>query len=452
MSYELESKKRKFHRVLESISKPPAIDLTPKPTSTTPATAQDHPPTSLSIKKVRLNSKDTSNLASVSTSTLALPRCSRVSSTSFKRPAFAPWDRECFLERLETFRRVDRWTSKPPPINEVQWSKHGWVCSDVMRVGCVSGCGGSVVIKLPEDIDDLDGYDAEKAQERKEVCAKLVEEYEKRLSDGHSDNCPWRNKWCDATIQRLPLSNPDVALSGLRERYLNVVKMGDKLPAEDAFEYLEGFDLDDTIKMLPEEWLKPEKTPEKTNEESVASAEKVETPKEPTTEPVSINRAAFTLAFFGWSTVDDGGAGLVGCKACFRRLGLWMYKPKENGDITVYASLNAATEHMEYCPWIDGLAQSGTGSPNKQDGLLSGWEIVAQAAKVKHRRHARSRMSMASINTEPSTPTPDLDHDGLIDETATPRKTPDREWWTKFRRMRQVLKTKSPGRKSVAPK
>lgn len=36
-------------------------------------------------------------------------------------------------------------------------------------MGCVSGCGGSVVVKLPDEIDELDGYDAEKVQERKEV-------------------------------------------------------------------------------------------------------------------------------------------------------------------------------------------------------------------------------------------------------------------------------------------
>lgn len=36
-------------------------------------------------------------------------------------------------------------------------------------MGCVSGCGGSVVVKLPDEIDELDGYDADKVQERKEV-------------------------------------------------------------------------------------------------------------------------------------------------------------------------------------------------------------------------------------------------------------------------------------------
>lgn len=38
-----------------------------------------------------------------------------------------------------------------------------------MRVSCISGCGGSVVVKLPDEIDELDGYDMEKVQERKEV-------------------------------------------------------------------------------------------------------------------------------------------------------------------------------------------------------------------------------------------------------------------------------------------
>lgn len=93
-----------------------------------------------------------------------------------------------------------------------------------MRVSCVSSCGGSVVVKLPDEIDELEGYDAEKVQERNEVrtcCyflsrlvfidltwtrsetdhasigAKLVDEYVKRLSDGHRESCPWRNKGCD---------------------------------------------------------------------------------------------------------------------------------------------------------------------------------------------------------------------------------------------------------------
>ena len=38
-----------------------------------------------------------------------------------------------------------------------------------MRVECVGGCGLSVVVKLPEEIDEEDGYDSDKVEERKQV-------------------------------------------------------------------------------------------------------------------------------------------------------------------------------------------------------------------------------------------------------------------------------------------
>lgn len=184
MSYAVESKKRKFHRMLESISKPLAIEHASKnpPSASTMAT-QDRTPAELSIKKVRLDNNDPQGFAAVRNSTqkIARPGVNRPSSSasaSTTRPTFVPWDRERFLERLETFRRVDRWTSKPAAINEVQWVKRGWVCTDVSRVSCVSGCGGSVVVKLPDEIDELDGFDMEKVQERKQVrmCISAVME------------------------------------------------------------------------------------------------------------------------------------------------------------------------------------------------------------------------------------------------------------------------------------
>jgi hypothetical protein len=169
MSYALESKKRKFHRVLESISKPLASDSTPKAAPAAPTTVQDRISANLSIKKVRLASADRSELTAVRNSIQKISRPAHRIASANKRPTFVPWDRERFLERLETFRRVDRWTSKPSPINEVQWAKRGWICTDVMRVTCVSDCGGAVVVKLPDEIDELDGFNTEKVEERKEV-------------------------------------------------------------------------------------------------------------------------------------------------------------------------------------------------------------------------------------------------------------------------------------------
>ena len=166
MSYALETKKRKFHRVLESLTKPSTPDQPTKESTTAPTTtARD------AIKKIPLSKDDDTSTSSIKHSILKVARpgtrASSVSSTA--RPSFVPWDRERFLERLETFRRVDRWSSKPAAVSEVAWAKRGWICTDVSRVTCVGGCGGSVVVKLPDELDELDGYDADKVRERKEV-------------------------------------------------------------------------------------------------------------------------------------------------------------------------------------------------------------------------------------------------------------------------------------------
>ncbi|KXG48178.1 uncharacterized protein PGRI_020480 [Penicillium griseofulvum] len=446
MSYALESKKRKFHRVLESISKPLTSDSAPKTAPAAPTTVQDRISANLSIKKVRLASADPSELTAVRNSIQKISRPAHRIASANKRPTFVPWDRERFLERLETFRRVDRWTSKPSPINEVQWAKRGWICTDVMRVTCVSDCGGAVVVKLPDEIDELDGFNTEKVEERKEVRARLVDEYAKMLSSAHGESCPWRNKSCDATIQHLPLTNCDTALSGLHKRYTNISQMGDKLPADDIVHTPEGLDLDASIKGLPEEWFKEAEKPtgsstEETQPTIVDNQDSTET-------HTPVNRAALALAFLGWDTASDGAAGLVGCGACFRRLGLWMYKPKDNGDVTVYTSLDVADEHMEYCPWIDKVAQSGTGRPNeKLAELRAGWQIVAEAVKVKHRRRLRTMGSTDTLRTDPGVPTETPGDE----ENTEAKKKADREWWAKIRRVRQVLTAKSPKRKAVLP-
>jgi C3HC zinc finger-like len=160
MSYALESKKRKFNRVLDSIS---------KPTTQTPSLkeAPDHVTVTSqpSIKKVRL-SGGPDDAVSVKPSVFRVFRASSHSTTI--RPNYVPWDRDRFLERLETFRRVDRWSPKPPAISEVEWAKRGWSCTDLMRVTCVGGCGRSVVVKIPDDTE-LEEESMGKVQERKEV-------------------------------------------------------------------------------------------------------------------------------------------------------------------------------------------------------------------------------------------------------------------------------------------
>jgi hypothetical protein len=242
------------------------------------------------------------------------------------------------------------------------------------------------------------------------------------------------------------LTNYDTALSGLHKRYTNISKMGDKLPADDTIQTPEGLDLEVLIKGLPDEWFKETENPAVPTNGETESANTEN--KKPTNTTQPVNKAALALAVLGWDTASDGAAGLVGCGACFRRLGLWMYKPKDNGDVTVYTALDVANEHMEYCPWIDKVAQSGTGRPNeKLAELRAGWQIVAEAVKVKHRRRLRS---MASTDT--LRPGSGMTNEPTgEEENPDAKKKADREWWAKIRRVRQVLTAKSPKRKAVLP-
>jgi hypothetical protein len=166
MSYALESKKRKFHRVLESISKPLAKDPASKDAPDRVMAARERLATPASIKRVRVSDGPLDGIAAKT----SVSRITRTPSSSPSvRPNFVPWDRDRFLERLQTFRPVTRWSPKPAPINEVEWAKRGWSCTDYMRVTCVGGCGSSVVVKLPDEEDDFDGLDSDKMRERKEV-------------------------------------------------------------------------------------------------------------------------------------------------------------------------------------------------------------------------------------------------------------------------------------------
>ncbi|KKK13731.1 hypothetical protein AOCH_003356 [Aspergillus ochraceoroseus] len=444
MSYALETKKRKFHRVLESLTRPLNGESSPKLTSASSAPSLEHAP---SAKRARLSGLGDGDFPSVRKKTFqpARPSSSNSSSSFSPRPSFVPWDRDRFLERLETFRRVDRWSPKPSAINEVEWAKRGWVCSDVSRVTCAGGCGGSVVVKLPDELDELDGYDSEKIQERKEVRTKLVNEYANLVIQGHGENCPWRNKGCDATIHRLPLANPDTAISGLQTRYSHLLKMADKLPSLVDLQLPEHWDLQAIISVLPLEGFQGlesqvETTPTQPpagGDESQQRELQTSTHPEP-----AVNESAFVLAFFGWDSVADGAVGLAGCGACFRRLGLWMYKPRQDGKSSAHDPLDVVNEHMEYCPWINGKTQSGTGKPSeKMEGLRSGWELLAQGLKVKHLRYIRST---EPIGSRAGSEAPSVG-DSVAEETSDDtKKAKDREWWAKIRRMRQVLNVKSP--------
>jgi hypothetical protein len=217
--------------------------------------------------------------------------------------------------------------------------------------------------------------------------------------------------------------------------------MADQLPDPGLLQAPESFDAGSLMATLPDPRLQPEATEtQRTSSENSSESE-----SQPTVQAGPFNETAFVLAFFGWDTVG-GTPGLISCGACFRRLGLWIYKPKEGEEVSSNDLLDVATEHMEYCPWINAKTQSGTGKSSEKTGALqNGWEALAQAVKVKHLRQTRSSTPMGS---RAGSEAPSMDDGPVFNEVNDDiKKAKDREWWSKIRRMRQVLNVKSPKRK-----
>jgi hypothetical protein len=238
-----------------------------------------------------------------------------------------------------------------------------------------------------------------------------------------------------ATIHRLPISNPDVAINGLSKRYRGVQTLGTKLPSDDTIELPDSLDLSEIVRILPSGFLPPQSSQSEKLDEETSASPQVE-------HAAAIIPAALALAVFGWELDGDGSTGLLECKACFRRLGLWMYKPKANGELTVYSKLDVVEEHMDYCPWISGEAQSGLGRANGPvESLHSGWQVVIQSIRNKHRRLTRSASS-ENVNRDSDV----FSIDDVVDEGT--KKAKDREWWSKIRRVREALHVKAPKNKS----
>src|SRR5579862_8035023 len=141
--------KRKFHNILSSLtSNAPTSSLsslrqpTNASTTTLPADIESR------SKKRRVGPRPRPEIASRAErpKTSHGPVVEDVHSSPESKPVpnYAPWDRNQFLQRLKTFRHVDKWSAKPPTVNEVQWAKRGWSCVGRERVRCVGGCGKEV--------------------------------------------------------------------------------------------------------------------------------------------------------------------------------------------------------------------------------------------------------------------------------------------------------------------
>ncbi|KAL8940194.1 MAG: hypothetical protein Q9216_002945 [Gyalolechia sp. 2 TL-2023] len=422
MPYALSTTKRKFHEILDSISNPPAIPPSANQNQHNASTStflglQEPSAKRFKYARPRSGPISASLTRSIrSTSTTSTPGTSIASTMTQEKkpPNFAPWDHNQFLSRLETFRHVDKWISKPDPINEVQWAKRGWRCVGKERVGCVGGCGNEVLISLEptreeeQPIEDLEP--SEEAVEdyydwREEAQKELVQRYTEMIVTEHDEGCLWRRRGCDDSIHRLPLAHQATTFQSLRKRYESLCALSADLPST-----ISQPPTLNTSKLIPHLFhiLHPDqKSNPSTSHPASPSTTTNPTPTKAqteTTEPApqpTICPRALTLALTGWQADPDSPTPAIAtCTSCFRRLGLWLYNtppttsPSSPNITTTTTTTSASppapssptrtqpiinrldplTEHRTYCPWINTQSQSRNPVPAQED--LPGWEIL----------------------------------------------------------------------------
>jgi hypothetical protein len=349
--YAIQTKKRKFDRILETIkdhanSRPPPPMTPPHNNSSTISVVEMS-----SAKKRRLD-------------LLALNMSSRSSSAIplTKTANYLPSSREAFLERLETFGPITNWhVPSTEEISAVAWAKRGWWCMYTDMVAC-KACNEQLLVKLDPEEEAAAAKSAEQDREEEEDDLSkaeilshrlLVEKYSDMIITAHAHCCPWRNRGCDESIQRISgLLNTTSTLQTLNARYDSVRNLDIPpvhLPSED-FSHL----TEDLIEF-----------------------------RFTTNEPAEMHQDALRLAMCGWQA-SPGREDVAECRACFRSLGLWLYR----GEQPIVEKLDAVDSHLEYCPWRSGSAQRTEIELEGTKRMVPAWMLVARTIKEMVHRPA----------------------------------------------------------------
>ncbi|KAH0841692.1 hypothetical protein AYO21_01077 [Fonsecaea monophora] len=371
MSYAIETKKRKFDRILEAL---------------TDGAASAPPSTSASPSRSSVNASATSlslYAASDSSKRRRITPTSNTSASYTSAPValsghYLPSSRAAFLQRLETFRHVTQWhVPSIDSINAAAWAKRGWVCVDTDTVAC-GVCKERLYIDLNIDKELLKSSEKpgdESADEEDsfaisaEIYDNIIARYQDMIVTAHADTCLWRKRGCDISIQRIEgLLNTTLALSGLKTRYDSLASRSDEIPP---------------VEPLP---LTP-----------FVNAQELEEFRFSELERPHID--TLRLAICGWERRSED---VIECHHCFRSLGLWLYR----GEPPAIGKLDAIDNHLEYCPWRSaeaqdtelqtGLRKSTTGeqiAPKKE--RVAGWVLVYQAI-AKDNRQKRASTEPAS--------------------------------------------------------
>lgn len=430
--------KRKFNALINGIGNKSTTTLASNSSKEVNNVSMDDGDSQTKKRRVSSNSSntDTSDMPPPARKPLASMKHKKAASSTTaaataEPPKYAPWDREQFLKRLKSFSNLTDWTPKPARVNEVEWAKRGWVCQKSERVRCCL-CNVEILVKLNRK--EVEGkeqpvYVAEKIEEA------LVDKYVELIVSSHDEGCLWRKRGCDDSIFKLPLNHTETTFRNLRERYDEINKRSKNLPYIFNLRTPPRFDLDVVIGHLPPNFFASD------------SLQNEEPP---------VNKVALLMALFGWQghTHDRLGAQLesVSCQACFRVLGLWIFKSKEvneAGEEVVGAAmscLDPVKEHRDYCPWRNAISQNGKGPVKTSSTGMAGWEIILRILQNDHLLRSRRESPVGKIR--PVAPDDSGEKDSGIetdvgdDDAMSIRDEEDKKRWARLRRVKSLFETK----------
>jgi hypothetical protein len=270
----------------------------------------------------------------------------------------------------------------------------------------------------------------------------------------HDEDCLWKKRGCDGklsqvkhinilcysdSIYKLPLSHTPTTLQDLRTRYDALCLRKDYLPYPFNLKLPDEFDLDQILGYLPPNFFLSHLTETSLTE----------------TTPLSINPVAFQMALFGWEDHRHerlgNQLGMVSCHACFRILGLWIFKSKrvsDGGEEVEGAAMNSldlVSEHRAYCPWRNPLSQNG--SAKVSTAGMAGWEIVIRMLRNDHhlrysgvRQREKARLILVEDFDEEGG---DFGVESDNEDARTLRDEDDKKRWARLRRVKSLFDTKS---------
>ncbi len=339
--YAIETKKRKFDRILETI-KDHANPRPPPPNTPMRNNASTISLVDTSAKKRRL---DLSAMSSKNPSVASVPKTAH----------YLPSSREAFLERLETFGPITKWhVPSTEEVSAVAWAKRGWWCIETDMVAC-KACNEQLLVKLDTEGEAAatkpaghdDGNEEDDVNTADLLRHRLlVQKYSDMIITAHAHSCPWRNRGCDESIQRVSgLLNTTSTLQTLEARY-NSLRRSD----------------------IPSVHLSSEDCPY-SREDMVAFRFSDDGPEE-------AYQDTLRLAMCGWQA-SPGREDVAECRACFRSLGLWLYR----GEQPIMEKLEAVESHLEYCPWRSASAQKTEIELEGKKRMVPAWVLVARTIK-----------------------------------------------------------------------